>query len=261
MRRATILTIGLLSAAFISAEAFGQSIRTISKEVLDSLANPVAMADSPMRFEQTKTDIGTIGEDDAPSTYEFHWHNDGREPLVITEVKTGCGCAVAGYDRRPVKSGEEGVISITYHPKGHAGFFNRKIQVFTQLSSKPSAVLELSGRVSPSARPVHNYPHAIGELRLKQMQVRMDGSQRCVESIEVLNAGDKPLHVAAERKLLPDYLNVECRPATIAAAETADIEISFDPTRVKGHLPERVPVILDGSELPPSRRTIYVIFE
>lgn len=251
----------IFAAVMLAVPASGQPFRIVPREKLDSLANPVAAADSPMRFERTKIDAGTIGEDDAPSKYTFLWHNDGDEPLVVTEVRTGCGCAVAEYDRRPVKAGEDGAITVTYHPKGHPGYFLRKISVYTQRSKMPSAVLELSGRVVPSVRPVHNYPHAMGSLLLKQMQVRIDRSQRSIESIEVLNGGDEPLQITVESRLLPEYVTVKCLPERLEAGATGDIEISFDPSKVRGALPDRVPVILNGVNLPPSRRTIYVNFE
>lgn len=259
-RRLAIIT--LLVWAMIGVNPIlGQSFRIIPKERLDSIANPVAASDSPMRFEQTRIDAGTISEDDAPSQYRFVWHNEGSEPLVITEVRTGCGCAVATYDHRPVKSGEKGTITVTYNPKGHPGRFQRKIVVSTQLL-KASAVLELTGDVIPSSRPVHDYHNAIGSLRLKQLEVRMSGRDRAIESIEVMNAGEKPMRIEADAQMLPQYLRVVCVPETIEAGARADIEIHFDPSKVKGTIPRQIPVILNGiGNLPPSRRTIHINFE
>lgn len=260
LRRATIAM--LLAAMTAIAPASAQQFKIIPREKLDSLANPVAAADSPMRFERSAIDAGTINEDDAPSRYRFHWHNDGSEPLVVTEVRTGCGCAAADYDRRAVGPGEEGVITITYHPKGHPGRFRRKITVHTQSTGRPAAVLELTGEVIPSVLPTHNYPHVMGSLRLKRTEVAMESTERrVVESIEVLNAGEKPLRITADSRLLPEYLAVRSNPETIEAGMRADIEISFDPTKVRARIPERIPVILEGTDdLPPSRRTIYVNF-
>lgn len=245
------------------APLFGQQqYRIVPREALDSLANPVAAADSPMRFEKTRIDIGTISEDDKPSEYTLYWHNDGEVPLVITDIRTGCGCTTVKYDRRPVKKGEQGAITITYRPKGHPGRFQRKILVYTQLSDKASAVLDMSGNVLPSVRPTHDYPNVIGSLRLKQMRVRMRDSERTIESIEVMNAGSKPLKIEADSRLLPEYLTVKSVPERIEAGARGDIEISFDPARVKTTVRREIPIILNGIEdLPPSRRTIYVNFD
>ena len=45
-----------------------------------------------------------------------------------------CGCAAATYGRQPVRAGGEGTVTVTYHPKGHPGSFDRRIFVYTQLS-------------------------------------------------------------------------------------------------------------------------------
>lgn len=252
-------TIALLTAALLTiATADAQQYRIIPREVLDSVANPVADARSPMHFRQTRIDAGTIGEDDKPSSYTFSWRNDGEEPLVITAVRTGCGCVTAAYDKRPVKTGEEAEITLTYDPKGHPGHFSRKISVYTQALKQPSAVLELTGRVEPSARPTHNYPYAFGPLLLKQTEVRFEGTARAAERIEMMNAGDKPLTISANERMLPPFVRVVCEPQTIEAGAVADIEIAFDPAEVKGRLPQQVPVIIEGVAGASVQRTIYV---
>ena len=240
----------------------GQSFRIIPREVLDSLAHPVAATDSPVRFEVARIDLGTIDEEDEPKAVRFVWHNAGDEPVVITRVQTGCGCAVATYDRRPVQPAGEGAITVTYHPKGHPGPFERKILVYAQpVGEGIAAVLTLTGRVTPSAKPTHDYPYAMGPLRLKQQQVRMRGTVRSIERIEVLNAGEAPLHLTVDRRLLPDYVTVRFEPETIEAGAVGDIEIGFDPTQLRTALPKRVPMVLEGLALPPSRRTLYLQFE
>ena len=242
--------------------AFGQSFRIIPREVLDSLAHPVAETDSPVHFEVDRIDLGTIDEEDAPKSVRFCWRNVGNVPVVITRVQTGCGCAVATYDRRPVQPEGEGTITITYHPKGHPGPFERKILVYAQPAEAGiAAVLTLTGQVTPSAKPTHDYPYAMGALRLKQQQVRMRGTVRSVERIEVLNAGEAPLHVTADRRLLPDCITVRCEPETLEAGAVGDIEIGFDPERLRTALPKRVPIVLEGIALPPSRRTLYLQFD
>ena len=259
MRRPkAILT--LLALLMQCGVLFGQQYRILPRELLDSVANPVAAADSPMQFEQTHLDAGTIGEDDPPSEYRYRWRNGGDTPLVITGVKTSCACAVVRYDKQPVEPGGEATISVIYHPKGHPGGFNRKISVYTQHDVRPSAVLELSGTVAPSRLPIREYRYAFGPLRLKQTQVRMEGTARCMERIEVLNAGDTPLRIAADTVALPEYLRVRCEPEQIAPGARADLEIRFDPARAAEPLPERIAVVLNGIDLPPEARTLGVRF-
>lgn len=65
-------------------------------------------------------------------------------------------------------------MTVTYHPKGHPGSFDRRIFVYTQLSDKmPTAILHLTGTVIASERTDGDYPYAMGALRLKQQSVRL----------------------------------------------------------------------------------------
>lgn len=260
MRRGVVLAALTVMMCAASGLCSGQPMRIVPRERLDSLANPVLASGVSMRFESERIDTGTICEDDAPKEYLFRWKNTGDSPIAVTAVRTSCGCAVAKYDKRPVKAGEEGVIRVVYDPKGHPGFFQRRITVYTQQETRPTAILELTGYATPSSCPAGAYPHAFGPLRLKQRQVTMNGSRRSVEAIEMLNAGERVLRPHVDAKLLPPYLRVSVVPQEMAPGGKADLEIAFDPAAVDGLLPERVPVIVEGINLPPGQRTVYVVF-
>lgn len=241
----------------------GQMAPIIPRATLDSLAHPAVVSGSEvMRFESTSLAAGSIEEDGAPSVHTFRWRNEGQTPLVVTRVETSCSCVRAVFSKTPVPGGGCGEIVVAYHPKGHPGSFQRRILVFTQLSSaQPSAVLELSGRVIPSLMPTADYPYVMGSLRLKQQSVRIVGNRLQSERIECLNAGDAPLTIRADNRLLPEYLNFRCEPTAIDPGKTADLVIRFDPAEAGATLPRQVPVLLEGVSLPPSQRTIQVLFD
>jgi hypothetical protein len=44
--------------------------------------------------------------------HEFTLRNEGRAPLLIEEVRTGCSCAVAAYDRT-IAPGDKGRVRLT----------------------------------------------------------------------------------------------------------------------------------------------------
>ena len=259
MRLRALLAAGMLA---IAGTAGAQTFRIIPQEVLDSLAHPATAAGSEaMRFERTTLDLGSLNEEDAPATGIFRWHNAGDRPLVVTRVQTGCGCAAADYDRRPVLAGGTGEIRITYRPKGHPGRLQRRIFVYTQLSERqPTAILELTGDVTPSVRPTHDYPYACGALLLKQRQVRMTGDRRQEERIVCLNAGDVPLRITADERLLPRWIGFACEPAELGAGQTGDLVLRFDPALAPERLPEQLPVVLEGVEGRPGERTIRIRF-
>ncbi len=251
-----LIPIGVVTAIVAATPARGQ-FRIIPRERLDSLAHP-AMANGAhaMRFDRIRIETGPIGEDDGPKSYDFEWQNVGNKPLVITRVTTTCGCAAPSWDKQPVKSGEKARITVTYHPKGHPGSFVRKIFLFTQLAENaPTAILELAGEVIPSARPSYAYPHARGNLLLKQEEIRFDGDRLQAESIECLNGGNDTLRIHIDERILPPCVRAEFHPEKLPPGGIGELTIRFDPKA--GRAPERVPVIIQGGGTPASAERRY----
>lgn len=247
----------------IAATPLCGQIRIVPRAKLDSLAHPAtAEGAQAMRFERTQVDAGHIAEDGTPPGYTFRWHNEGMVPLVITRVRTTCGCAVATYGRQPVPAGGEGTVTVTYHPKGHPGSFDRRIFVYTQLSDKtPTAILHLTGTVVASQRTDDDYPYAMGTLRLKQQSVRFAPEGRQSGRIECLNTGDKAIQPRCNEHLLPAGITFSCEPATLAPGDRGDLVIGFDPAQATRKPPPQLPLVLEGPNVPPSRRTLQIRFE
>ncbi len=59
----------------------------------------------------------------------FHFKNAGTKPLVISDVKAGCGCTVPEKPQQPFAPGEEGVIKATFNSKGYKGVASKHITV------------------------------------------------------------------------------------------------------------------------------------
>jgi len=177
-------------------------------------------------------------------------------------VQTTCGCAAATYGRQPVRAGGEGTVTVTYHPKGHPGSFDRRIFVYTQLSDKmPTAILHLTGTVIASERTDGDYPYAMGALRLKQQSVRLAPERLQNERIECLNTGGKAMRPRCDEHLLPPGITFRCEPATLAPGAKGDLVIGFDPAQATRRPPVQLPLILEGPDVPPSGRTLQIRFE
>ena len=96
-------------------------------------------------FEKTEHDFGTILQGEVVA-YSFHFTNTGDLPLIVSDVKTSCGCTVGDYSRTPIEPGKQGTIKATYNSKGHHGFQSRSLTVIT--NTNPSrTVLQLKATV------------------------------------------------------------------------------------------------------------------
>ena len=81
-------------------------------------------------FDKTEHEFGKLLQGEVV-TYSFHFTNTGNAPLLITEVKTSCGCTAGDFPREPIKPGQDGLIKATYDSKGHHGFQSRTLSVIS----------------------------------------------------------------------------------------------------------------------------------
>ena len=102
-----------------------------------------------IQFEKTVHDYGQILQG-ASGYSEFKFRNMGSEPLVLTNVQTGCGCAAPSWPREPIMPGEEAMITIRYDTN-RIGTIGRIITVLSNSVGEESerVTLRLSGRVNP----------------------------------------------------------------------------------------------------------------
>ena len=115
---------------------------TISNYAQDAApANPNA---GVLTFETEEIDYGTIPQN-ADGVRIFKFTNTGKEPIVITQVKTSCGCTVPTYSREPVQAGGTGEIQIKY-ATNRIGKFTKTITIMSN-ASEPNKVIRIKGEV------------------------------------------------------------------------------------------------------------------
>jgi hypothetical protein len=98
----------------------------------------------PVEWSETVHDFGDL-ELRKPGTATFMFKNTSEAPVVITNVRSSCGCTVAKYTKEPVKPGEEGEVSATYNA-ARVGAFTKTVTVTIDALAKP-VVLKIKGQV------------------------------------------------------------------------------------------------------------------
>lgn len=101
-------------------------------------------------FEEKSHDFGNIKEDGENVSYDFRFVNTGDEPLVILSATAECGCTRPKYPMQPIAAGKEGVISVTFKPRGYKGEFIKEVKVKTNDKKAKTIRLRISGVVIPS---------------------------------------------------------------------------------------------------------------
>ena len=132
------------------------------------LFSSYAMVAQTIVFQSTKHDFGTIKQEDGDVTAYFEFKNEGTAPLLITNVRTSCGCTKPSWPKEPIEPGKTGTISATYRASTRPYYFQKTITVFSNDPEHQSTTLSITGTVTPKpTNPADNYAFKMGDLSLK----------------------------------------------------------------------------------------------
>tara|TARA_Y100000385_G_scaffold195470_1_gene202339 strand:- start:480 stop:866 length:387 start_codon:yes stop_codon:yes gene_type:complete len=100
-----------------------------------------------IEFESTTVDYGII-ENGSDGERVFTFKNVGTADLIITNVKSTCGCTIPKKPKNPILPGESSEIIVRYDTK-RVGPFRKTITVSTNQKESPYIALKLKGTVLP----------------------------------------------------------------------------------------------------------------
>ena len=95
-------------------------------------------------FETEVLDYGTI-EKGTDGLRTFTFTNTGNAPLIISDVKTSCGCTVPTYSKEAIMPGKDGEIKISYDTK-KVGSFTKTITVLSN-ANQERKTLKIKGTI------------------------------------------------------------------------------------------------------------------
>lgn len=97
-----------------------------------------------IEFKETTVDYGTI-EKGADGVRAFEFTNTGDAPLVISSVKSSCGCTVPKKPEGPIAPGDTGVIEVKYDTNRVMPI--RKTITVMSNADTPTIALKIKGEV------------------------------------------------------------------------------------------------------------------
>lgn len=107
-----------------------------------------AQANNPnapiIKFDKMEHDYGTI-EQNADGNCEFKFTNEGKEPLILSNVRSSCGCTVPTWPRQPILPGQTEVIQVKYDTK-RVGLISKTITVYSN-AKEAQVTLKIKGNI------------------------------------------------------------------------------------------------------------------
>ena len=102
-------------------------------------------ANSQIKFQTESIDYGSI-EKGSTGLRVFMFENNGDAPLIITNVKSSCGCTIPKKPEAPIAPGEKGEIQVNYDTN-RLGVFRKTITVSTNDANSSIIALKIGGTV------------------------------------------------------------------------------------------------------------------
>jgi hypothetical protein len=182
-----------------------------------------------LEYDVKNFDFGSIKEADGKVKHVFKYQNKSKNPIVISSVRSSCGCAIPSYSRKPIMPNEKGVLEVTYDPRRRPGTFHKTITVNT---NQGKDVLRITGKVIPKPRSLTDeFPVNKNGLRFVSDIMSLGTvvfNRARMAYFDVVNFTDKEMTL--EFVDVPSHITVK-GPDKLRAKEKNNIEIAYNPKK------------------------------
>ncbi len=90
-------------------------------------------------FEKTEYDFGEVYLGSGAVKHCFVFQNGGKEPLLIKDVRSSCGCVYGSWTKKPVAPGDTGSVCIIYK-NNMSGTFRKTLKVISNAEKTPLTI-------------------------------------------------------------------------------------------------------------------------
>ena len=104
-----------------------------------------AQEKAEIQFKEETIDYGKINRG-SNGLRVFEFTNTGDAPLVITNVRSSCGCTIPKKPEESILPGQQGKIEVEYDTNRAAGPFRKAITVSSN-ASNPTKILKIKGEL------------------------------------------------------------------------------------------------------------------
>ncbi len=136
----------------------------VKKENLEKAKEQMAKMNKfpVMHFDYTEVDFGNHNEGEILDTV-FVFTNTGEAPLIISKVKSSCGCTVPEWPKEPIKPGEKGRIVVKFNTNHKTGNQVKTITIHSN-EKQLTRTLKIKARVKPKK---HNSEKGKKDFKIK----------------------------------------------------------------------------------------------
>lgn len=163
-----------------------------------------------------------------PVKAEFKMKNSGQQPLLISNIRTSCGCTTVSYPTEAIAPGKSFTVSAVYDAK-QMGHFHKEIGIYSNASTQP-LLLTIKGVVVEEISHFDGeFPYTVGDVLADKTDLFFDNVNRGeqpIEKIHILNNSNET--IMPQLLHMPPYLKGEVKPSRLAPGRSATILLQVD---------------------------------
>jgi len=217
MRRKVVMKQPLRVFPFIAALFFCLDVSTV-------------FASGPkIQLDEEVFNFGSVKQG-ARVTHEFKFKNLGDADLVITDVKTSCGCTAAVTSAKTIAPDGEGSLKVNFNSSGRSGTQNKTITVVSNDPENPRLMVRLTGKVDRGDEP---------QIRIEPKDLDVGvidpgGSKSSEVTITNTGKADLVLESFVGRSNVSVVNGADEKKMTLKPQESVKIEVVAAPEKMSG---------------------------
>jgi hypothetical protein len=191
-----------------------------------------AQQSKAIQFREEAFDFGNVNEEGGAAEHEFVFTNASGRAIKILSVQASCGCTTPDWSREPIAPGKTGYIQASFNPKGRPGYFNKTLNVTTDLDATP-ITLQIKGQViSGENKPAETeFQSANGNLKFKTASLNMGKIYLKDEAVNrefvFVNNSSKPVSYL-DKFEGPKYIKADVLPKTVAPGQRGTVKVTYN---------------------------------
>lgn len=155
-------------------------------------------------------------------THVFTFRNAGGSPLVISNVRSTCGCTAVLLSKKTIQPGMEGTLKVTFNSRGYSGEVRKYIFVETNDPERKKVQIFIEADVEVPPRPriaLEKYMADIG-LVLEDEEIR--------HTLKVKNIGERNLSFSCFHRRAGFSVNGKKNPFPVKVSSGREVDVIID---------------------------------
>jgi hypothetical protein len=124
------------ASSAVTAPGDSAAVTPVSSETATTAAPASNQPLTTLALSESNFDFGKVKKGDKVE-HVYEVTNTGTNPLVISEVKPGCGCTVPDFTKEPIMPGKKGKITLHFDSSSFDGNVNKYADVFANVEKAP----------------------------------------------------------------------------------------------------------------------------